>query len=76
MHATILIQQHTFAFPNHEVDFQLHMLSVLTVQLLKVVVCFANIVGIVDHLCLNFFLNEEFENTKGVNIICKSRKDR
>ena len=54
----------------------MHTTGFLTVQLFEVVVRFVNINGIVDHLCLNFCLYEEFENTKGVNIIRKSRKDR
>ena len=43
--------------PNDDLDFKLHMFFFfLTVQLFEAVVRFVDIGGIVDHLCLNFFL--------------------
>jgi hypothetical protein len=43
--------------PNDNVDFKLHVfLFFLTVQLFEAVDRFVDIGGIVDHLCLYFFL--------------------
>jgi len=41
-------------FSNHSLDFQLHILSLLTVQLFEVVVRFVDIGEIVDQLLFLF----------------------